>query len=227
MGYMPRAKRKSYGGYLYHVLNRANGRLRIFRKAADFAAFEAILGQGQERTGMRICGYCLMGNHWHLLLWPRHDGELSEYMRWVTVTHTQRYHAAHRSAGTGHIYQGRFKSFPIQGQIYYVTAMRYVEGNPLRAGLVTDAADWPWSSYGQHVGGAGRETPITLSEYSTPLPENWDRVVHANLSEKDCERFQNAIRRGCPLGDAGWTEKIAAQFELESTLRPRGRPRST
>ncbi len=91
--------------------------------------------------------------------------------------------------------------------------------------LVKDAADWPWSRYGRHAGDAGRDTPITLSEYSTPLPENWVRLVHAKLDEKDNERFQNAIRRGCSLGDAGWSERIAAQFELESTLRPRGRPK--
>lgn len=84
---MGRPKRITLGGYFYHVLNCANGRLRIFKKEADFAAFEQILSEGIERFAMRVCGYCLMGNHWHLLLWPRRDGDLSAFMRWITLTH--------------------------------------------------------------------------------------------------------------------------------------------
>ena len=90
---------------MYHVLNRANGRLRIFKKKEDFAAFEAILAEGMERVDMRICGYCIMGNHWHLLLWPREDADLSDYMRWITLTHTQRpslaRHGWHRASVPG------------------------------------------------------------------------------------------------------------------------------
>ncbi len=111
---MPRPRRQCAGGIVYRVLNRANGRLRIFRKRADFEAFERVLAQGIERVGMRLCGYCIMGNHWHLLLWPRADGDVSEFMQWVTLTHTQRWHAAHGTTGIGHVYQGRFKSFPVQ-----------------------------------------------------------------------------------------------------------------
>ena len=87
---MPRPKRQCAGGVVYHVLNRANGRLRIFRKGADFEAFGRILAEGLERMAMRLCGYCVMGNHWHMLLWPYNDDDVSEFMRWVTLTHTQR-----------------------------------------------------------------------------------------------------------------------------------------
>ena len=96
---------------MYHVLNRANGRLRIFRKDADFIAFTRILAEGIERHHMRLCGYCLMSNHWHLLLWPTGDDGLSHFMRWITLTHSQRYHAARGTVGIGHLYQARFKSF--------------------------------------------------------------------------------------------------------------------
>ena len=71
---MPRPKRKCAGGVVYHVLNRANGRLRIFKKRADFEAFERVLAEGLERVDMRLCGYCIMGNHWHLLLWSEESG---------------------------------------------------------------------------------------------------------------------------------------------------------
>ena len=143
---MPRAKRITLGGYVYHVLNRANGRLRIFRNNGDFLAFEKILAEGLKRYPMRLCGYCIMGNHWHLLLWPIGDGDLSEFMRWITLTHTQRFHTSHGTVGRGHLYQGRFKSFPVQDNGHYLTVMRYIEANPLRAELVKRVGDWPWSS---------------------------------------------------------------------------------
>jgi len=101
--------------------------LPLFEKPADYLAFENILREAYERTGVRISAYCLMPNHWHLLLWPREDGELSEVMRWITVTHTQRWHAHRHSAGTGPVYQGRFKSFPVQTNEHFVTVARYVE----------------------------------------------------------------------------------------------------
>ena len=138
---MGRAKRIDTGGIVYHVINRANGRLRIFKKRADFEAFERILAEGIERFGMRVCGYCIMGNHWHLVLWPRDDGDMSQFMRWVTLTHTQRWHVAHGTVGIGHVYQGRYKSFPVQGNSHYLTVMRYVEANPLRAKMVETAGD--------------------------------------------------------------------------------------
>ncbi|HJZ56017.1 MAG TPA: transposase [Gemmataceae bacterium] len=111
---MPRRHRVATGGYVYHMLNRAVGRRTLFRKDGDYAAFETILRQAPDFRPMHLLAYCLMPNHWHLVLWPRADGDLSEYVRWLTVTHTQRYHAHYHAAGTGPVYQGRFKSFPIQ-----------------------------------------------------------------------------------------------------------------
>ena len=132
---MPRLKRIAKGGIVYHVFNRANGRLRIFKKNGDFEAFEKVLCDGVERFEMRLCGYCVMGNHWHLVLWPVNDGDLSEFMKWITVTHSHRWHNAHGTVGIGHLYQGRFKSFPVGDESYYLNLMRYVESNPLRAAM--------------------------------------------------------------------------------------------
>lgn len=106
---MPRRPRFAAGGLAYHVLNRRAGRLPLFEKPADYAAFEKILAEAQAQTKIRIAAYCLMPNHWHLLFWPRQDGELSEVLRWITVTHTQRWHVHHHTSGTGPVYQGRFK----------------------------------------------------------------------------------------------------------------------
>jgi len=119
---------------VYHVLNRAAGRVRLFTRAGDYAAFEAVLEQAWARLPTRLLSYCVMPSHFHLVLWPREDGELSEFMRWLTVTHTQRWHAHRGTAGAGLLYQGRFKSFPIQEDPNLLTVCRYVERNALRAG---------------------------------------------------------------------------------------------
>ncbi len=136
---MPRRPRIATGGLVYHVLNRRVGRLPLFDKPADYKAFETILQEAWERTGIRIAAYCLRPTHWHLLLWPRQDGDLSEVMRWVTVTHSQRWHADRNTSGSGPVYQGRFKSFPVQTDEHFITVARYVEMNSLRANLVERA----------------------------------------------------------------------------------------
>lgn len=192
---MPRANRITLGGYVYHVLNRANGRLRIFKKHGDFLAFEQILAEGIERFGMRICGYCIMSNHWHLLLWPEQDGELANFMRWITLTHTQRYHAAHGTTGMGHLYQGRYKSFPVQDESYYLTVMRYIESNPIRADIVTKAEEWPWSSFAVRH---GSDSLFCLSDGPISLPSNWSRLVHEHIAQEKLEQLNNSHRH--PIG---------------------------
>src|SRR5205814_671243 len=174
------------------------------------------------RTPIRILGYCLMPNHWHLVLWPREDGELSEFMRWLTVTHTQRWHAHHHSAGQGHLYQGRFKSFPVQTDHHYLTVLRYVERNALRARLVARAQDWRFSSLTLR----GRtETRPPLRAGPVQLPRNWAALVNAPQSDEDVNQVRNSITRSAPFGSESWVTRSAARLGLEWTLRPRGRPR--
>jgi len=219
---MPGAKRITPGGYVYHVLNRANGRLRIFRRDGDFLAFEQILAERIERYSMRLCGYCIMGNHWHLLLWHINDGGLSEFMRWITLTHTQRFHISHGTVGIGHLYQGRFKSFPIQDDGHCLTAMRYIEANPLRAKLVKRAGDWLWSSLAVRK---GLEAPFELSEGPLKLPSNWEKLVNQIEPPAQLEGLKNSINRGTPFGEPNWKIKTALKMNLESTFRPKGRPK--
>ena len=136
---MARGRRTAVGDLVYHVLNRGVGRLKIFKTTKDYLAFERVLETAQQRQPIRLLAYCLMPTHWHLVLWPRADDELSPWMRWVTLTHTQRWHVAHHSVGTGPIYQGRFKSFPVESDAHFLTVARYVERNALRAELVERA----------------------------------------------------------------------------------------
>jgi putative transposase len=220
---MPRTKRKCPGGYVYHVLNRANGRLRIFRKDEDFTAFERILAEGIERFSMRLTGYCLMSNHWHLLLWPRQDGDLSTFMQWITLTHSQRWHVSHFTQGMGHLYQGRFKSFPIQSGSHYLTVLRYVEQNPLRVGIVKRSIEWPYSSLAIRQG-IDKEG-LRLSAGPVPLPRKWDQLVDLLPNEPDLRKLEACMSRGRPCGKEDWVEKTVKEMDLESTLRPRGRPK--
>jgi putative transposase len=221
---MPRSKRISKGGIVYHALNRANGRLRIFKKARDFEAFEELLAEGLERFDMRMCGYCIMGNHWHFVLWPKADGDLSRFMQWITGTHSRRWHSAHGTVGCGHLYQGRYKSFPVQSNAYYLTLMRYVECNPLRAGLVKKASQWLWSSLAIRT---GADKPITLSKGPVALPKQWMQMVgnFGAIDDNVVVQIERSIERGSPLGDDVWITKAAGDLGLESTIKPRGRPR--
>jgi putative transposase len=220
---MPRPLRTAPGGLIYHVLNRANGKRRIFEKEGDYLAFEQVLAEVQERIPMRILGWCLMPNHWHLLLWPQQDGELSKYMRLVTVTHTQRLHAHRSSAGTGHVYQGRFKAFIVQKDAHFFAVARYVEANALSASLVRRAEEWRWSSLWRIEHGNCNQPPH-LHAWPLQRPSDWLTYVNQPAEGRELNSIRNASRRGCPYGNEVWTNNIAKELGLESTLRPRGRP---
>ena len=220
---MPRALRNTPGGLVYHVLNRANGRLRLFKKEDDFLAIEKILLQAHERVPIRILAWCLMSNHWHFVLWPKRDGELTRFMSWFTLTHAQRWKHAHDAVGQGHLYQGRFKSFPIQQDEHLLMAMRYVERNPVAAGMVKRAEDWRWGSC--HVREErSHELRSLLSDGPLPLPARWSQTINLPLNDTDAKRLGDSIEHGRPLGDERWVKRTATSLDLGQTLRPRGRP---
>jgi len=222
---MPRRPRVATGGLAYHVLNRRVGRLQLFEKPGDYAAFEQILQDAYDRTRIRILAYCLMPNHWHLLLWPRQDGELSEVLRWLTVTHTQRWHAHRQTAGTGPVYQGRFKSFPVQTDEHFLTVARYVERNALRAKLVARAEEWRWSSLWRLSQGNPKLMTF-LSEWPVEKPRQWLTWVNAPETVAELKALRDNVNRGRPFDNTAWVARIAKRLGLESTLRPRGRPRN-
>jgi putative transposase len=220
---MPRPLRTAPGGFVYHVLNRANGKRRIFHHDRDYLAFERVLAEVQERIPMRILAWCVMPNHWHLLLWPQQDGELSNYLRLVTLTHTQRLHACRASAGTGQVYQGRFKSFVVQDDAHFLTVSRYVEANALSGKLVQRAEDWRWSSLWRMQGGKA-EQPPRMHPWPIPRPSDWLTYVNQPAEAQEAEALRRCARRGCPYGEETWVDGVAEQLGLQSTLRPRGRP---
>lgn len=219
---MGRALRAAPADHVYHVLNRANGRMRLFDNDGDYAAFERVLGQACARVAMRLVAYCVMPNHWHLVVWPRHDGDLSRFMNWLTLTHTQRWHQHRHSVGEGHVYQGRFKSFPVETSEYLLTVCRYVERNPVRAGVVERAEHWRWSSAGQWQSG-GRVIP--LCDGPIERPADWLEWVNEDERQEQIEAVRRSVTKGQPFGSPGWVEQMVAQWNLGITLRGRGRPR--
>jgi REP-associated tyrosine transposase len=222
---MGRSLRAAEGGYVYHVLNRANARLPLFEKEGDYAAFERILQEACERYPANLLAYCIMPNHWHLVVWPQKDGVLSRFVGWLTLTHTQRYHAHYHSTGHGHVYQGRFKSFPVQEDAHFLTLCRYVERNALRANLAARAEDWRWSSLWWHAQTGG--TPAWLAAWPMARPARWLSHVNAAHSETELEAIRRSVQRGQPYGDEAWSKRTVTRLALELTMRPRGRPRKT
>ncbi len=221
---MGRPHRVTRGGLVYHVLNRANGRKTILDSDADYEAFERVLEQAVERFEMRLLAYCVMPNHWHLIVWPRETGELSRFTGWLTLTHTQRWHAHRQSIGTGHVYQGRFKSFPIHDDRHFYTACRYVERNALRANLVKRAEDWRWGSLARWMSGTAAERSM-LAAWPKARGSRWCDRVNAPQTEEELAALRRCVERGRPFGGDDWCDRIARQLGLESTLRPRGRPK--
>ena len=225
---MPRQGRIAPGGIVYHVINRGVGRMTLFEGDPDYAAFERCLSSAQEAVPLALFCYCIMPNHWHLVLRPQETGELGAFMQRLTLTHARRWQE-HRSVhGTGHVYQGRYKSFPIQTNEHFFAVARYVEGNAKRAGLVRRAENWQWCSLQRRMNNtAGRpdETP-RLNEWPTGIPPQWVRTVNAVQSKAELEALRRSVNRGRPFGGDRWVKRITHELALESTFRSRGRPRN-
>jgi putative transposase len=211
---------------VFHCLNRSVARLTLFEKPADYEAFERVIEEAVLRLPLRILAYTVMPNHWHFVVWPQTDTEVTEFFQWLTVTHTMRWHAHYRTGGTGHLYQGRFKTFPVQADEHLLTLLRYVERNPLRARLAERVDQWRWSSAWRRQHG-DQEAKQLLSAWPLAQPRNWLEYVHQPQSEQELEALRRCVQRGTPFGDPQWTRSSAARLGLDFTLRPRGRPRKS
>lgn len=220
MEFMPRTARAAIGGIVYHVLNRGNNRMPIFHKSQDYEAFIKLLVEGKEHAQIELFSFCLMPNHWHLVLRPKEDDDMSAYLSWVTNTHVKRYRA-HYSDTSGHLYQGRYKSFPVEDDEYLVALLRYVESNPLRARKVEKAQDWTWSSFGFE----GKLASKLLDPWPVDRPRNWAAIVNQAQKPTEVLQIRASILRDRPFGTEEWTLITAAKMEIEYTLNPRGRPK--
>ena len=221
---MPRVDRTDIGGYVYHVLNRANARVQIFDNDKDYKQFEDILEEAIEKYDMRLLSYCIMSNHWHLILYPKKDGDLALFMGWLSNTHTKRWHATKKTIGQGHLYQGRYKSFLCQKDNYFLSLVRYVERNAKKANLVKRAENWRWSSVWRREKGTLKEKKL-LSSWLVSKPENYLVWLNSTQAQEEEKAIQRSIMRGNPFGESKWVQQMIIKHKLETTIRPIGRPK--
>ena len=196
----------------------------LFQKEEDYRAFERVMAEALEEHPTRLLAYCLMPTHWHVVLWPRKDTELSDFLRWLTHTHTMRWHAHYHTAGSGHLYQGRFKAFPIQPDEHLLPVLRYVEQNALRARIVRRVDNWRWSSLWRRMHDVV-QPEFALTPWPIPEPADWHRLIEEPQDETELESVRLSVARGRPYGDDDWTAEIVNRLALHHTLRSRGRPR--
>ena len=221
---MPRTARASAGGLCYHVLNRGNAGVDVFREARDYAEFIELLHEETETRKVRLLAYCLLPDHFHLVLWPRMDGDLSRWMQWLSTSHVRRYHRYHQTSG--HIWEGRYRAFPVQPDEHLLIVLRYIEQNPLRLKdlHVRKPERWRWSSAGKEV--AGLERP-RIEPGPMARGGDWLQSLQEPLTAEELAAVRHSVVRGTPFGDPKWQQRIVTQLGLESTMRPRGRPRKT
>jgi putative transposase len=217
---MPRALRASVGGLFYHVLNRGNARATVFHDDADYQRCIRLVHQACARIPMRVIGYCLMPNHFHLLLWPHNDGDLSAWMQWFQSNYVQGHRLRYQS--TGHIWQGRFKAFPIQEDDHLLAVVRYIERNALRANLVGRAQDWPWSSISERERMADTRW---LDPGPLPRPADWLKYINDPQTEAELLALRRSVLHGIPFGSQEWVTRTAERLGLPKAVRSAGRPR--
>ena len=219
---MPRIARIAPGGIIHHVLNRGVGKSKLFRTRKDYEAFQRCLIETCEIVPMRVLGYCVMPNHWHLLLWPRKDGDLARFMMRLTNTHVRRWLTAHDQVGTGHLYQGRYKSFAVQDDAHFSTVDRYIQRNALRTRQADRAEQWPWSAAGQTT--LPPELQVELTKSPIARRDDWLEWVNAPQTPAEEEAIRGCIRQGRPFGSDPWMKRTMTRLGWREPA-PRGRPR--
>lgn len=221
---MPRNARVDVGGEIYHVINRANGRLRIFNKSEDYQLFEQLLFETKELFDMRILAYCIMPNHFHLVLYPRNSGDLGLFMHRLSNAHTRKVHARTNTNGNGHLYQGRYKSFLVDEENYLLAVIKYVERNAVRAELIHSCEDWKWGSAWRRIHGTVQQQKL-LDQKSFQLPDNYLKWINTKENSESLNIIRTSVNKSVPYGRERWVENMVSKYHLESTLKSPGRPK--
>lgn len=221
---MARSARVDVGGQIYHVINRAIMRLQIFNTPEDYSLFLKLLRDAQELTGIQVLAYCVMPNHWHLLLCTKNDGELSLFMHALTNSHTRIVHTSTKTVGTGPLYQGRYKSFLVENDRHFLTVFKYIERNAVRAGLSLTAEEWRWGSSWLRTHGTSLQKKL-LADTPVGLPGSY--IVWVNIPDKedDIQSIRVSVNKGTPYGRTSWIEQMVDRHQLTTTVRGVGRPR--
>lgn len=217
---MPRIARGLADNFVYHILNRGNNKQIIFQKKQDYMAFINLMLKAKRRWPVKILAYCLMPNHFHMMITPIRAEYLSKWMQWLMTSHVRSYHEHYGTSG--HVWQGRFKSFIIQRDEHLITVMRYIDANPVRSRLVASAGDWLWSSHREMLGKSNRNL---IDSAPVELPKDWESCVNDVIKKEELDGIRQSIRRQSPYGSVEWRLTVCKDLGLEHTIRPRGRPK--
>jgi putative transposase len=193
---MPKRPRFIAPNSIQHIVNRGNDKKIIFPEPVDYGSFLALLREARERFAIELYGYCLIPNHFHLVLSTPGLDELSAYMQFIEGSHACDLRACGGTRGQGHVFQRRYWNKWIEGDGHLLTVMRYVEANPVRAGLVECAADWEWSSLWERV----RGDRDLLHPCPICLPDDWPTIVSLPQQQLDLDRIRRPLKRGRPVG---------------------------
>jgi putative transposase len=198
-------------------MNRAAGQLILFENDTDYTSFQSLVSQAQQRHHMKIIAYCLMRNHWHFLLWPDTDDAIRSFIHWLCTEHARRWRRAHDSVGRGAVYQGRYRSSAIQNDRHLFTVWRYIERNPLRAGLVERAEAWPWSSLSDSE--VPRKSP-ELARGPLERPDSWVQLVNEPQTTGELRDVREALKQGRPYGECRWARSTTKLIGWRGHGRP-------
>ena len=216
---MPRQARTLGDHCIYHVMNRGQEGEKVFRDLHDYLAFLDMLMVAKQRYRVELFAFCLLPDHFHLLVRPHKGVDLSYCMQWLQTSFARRQNDYYRSEGP--LWQDRYKSCLVQENSCLVAMMRFIEGHPVRAGLAAEALDYVWSSHRENYWGNRRRK---LDELPVSLPEDWPQRVNADLKEATLRQLILCSRRQLPFGLSDWQQHKCRELGLEGSFRPRGRP---
>lgn len=218
---MPRIARNLADEQIYHIINRGNRRSAIFHDSYDYDKFLNLLFDAKEKYDISCYAYCLMSNHYDLVLYTNVGENLSFAMHHINSSYVRYYNRRYKLSG--HLWQGRYKSFIVQEEVYLLTLIKYVEANPLRAKIVKDCVLYKYSSAYNRV---NELSSLIINDLPIVLPKNWHSYINEKSSKTNLDSIRNSISRQSPLGDPTWQSFTSNKYGLESTLNPIGRPKN-
>lgn len=225
---MARLPRLTVPGYPHHVIQRGNNRQAIFDSRANYEDLLGLLAENARKTGVAIHSYVLMSNHFHLLVTPQADDSLPQMMQAVGRRYVRHFNDAMGRSGT--LWEGRYKSTLIQTDRYLLACMAYIDLNPVRAGLVAEPGDYPWSSYGHYTG-------VRSDKLITPHPLIWElgntpfarevayaELVRAGITAEQQGDLTRSALKGWALGEPDFVADLQKRTERRVSKASAGRP---
>jgi len=227
-GHMARLPRLTLAGYPHHIILRGNNRQAIFMDNADFQRMLALLQKYAQEQDVQVHAYVLMSNHLHLLLSPQLDNSVPKMMQAVGRSYVLYFNKHHSRSGT--LWEGRYRSALIQTERYFLACMAYIDLNPVRAGMVAQAADYPWSSHGHYI---GRQNEAWLSPHplywemgNTPFAREaaYAGLVQSGVNQKQQQALTSSALSGWALGEEGFVKGLQKKTPRRVHPAKAGRP---